>query len=155
MKARRDRARSPSTPLPDHRSLSSRTQPPSSRWHARVLWQQLLVIIPQDDGPVHPADYRLPCCAVPPSSWMGERVPSVASAQHMSLLIFPLHLLLASHLGSIQRTPRLGYSQLSAALALLVMRRCGLEQSVRRIPVRYAKRMIGRRTIGGTNAYIR
>ena len=29
-----------------------------------------------------------------------------------------------------------------------------VEQSVRRIPVQYAKRMIGRRTIGGTNTYI-
>jgi preprotein translocase subunit SecY len=29
-----------------------------------------------------------------------------------------------------------------------------VEQSQRRIPVQYAKRMVGRRTLGGTNTYI-
>ncbi|KEP72261.1 hypothetical protein HR12_47705, partial [Microbacterium sp. SUBG005] len=29
-----------------------------------------------------------------------------------------------------------------------------VEQSQRRIPVQYAKRMVGRRTYGGTNTYI-
>ena len=88
--------------------------------------------------------------------WMGELVTEKGVGNGMSLLIFTsIAASFPGSLGSIweSKGPGTFFTVLAVGLltvALVVF----VEQSQRRVPVQYAKRMIGRRTVGGTSTYI-
>lgn len=88
--------------------------------------------------------------------WMGELVTEKGVGNGMSLLIFTsIAAGFPSSLGAILSAQ--GWTVFLAVLAvgiLVVALVIFVEQSQRRIPVQYAKRMVGRRTVGGTNTYI-
>lgn len=88
--------------------------------------------------------------------WLGEQITERGVGNGMSLLIFTsIAASFPSALGSIITTQGWGVFAIIAAIGLLVIIAVVfVEQSQRRIPVQYAKRMIGRRTIGGTTTYI-
>src|SRR4029453_11969718 len=88
--------------------------------------------------------------------WMGELVTEKGVGNGMSLLIFTsIAAGFPTSLGAIwtSKGPGTFFTVLAIGLvtvALVVF----VEQSQRRIPVQYAKRMIGRRTLGGTTTEI-
>lgn len=88
--------------------------------------------------------------------WFGELITERGVGNGMSLLIFAsIVAQLPSQLWSIGRTN--GWSTVGIIALLILLVTIGvvyIEQSQRRIPVQYAKRMIGRRTYGGTTTYI-
>ena len=88
--------------------------------------------------------------------WMGEQITERGVGNGMSLLIFTsIASSFPSALGAIARTQGWGVFAAVCAVGMVVMIAVVyVEQSVRRVPVQYAKRMIGRRTIGGTSTYI-
>ncbi|AQT78843.1 preprotein translocase subunit SecY [Mycolicibacterium litorale] len=88
--------------------------------------------------------------------WMGELVTERGVGNGMSLLIFA---------GIAARIPAEGKSILDSRGGLVFAAVCGaalliiigvvfVEQGQRRIPVQYAKRMVGRRMYGGTSTYL-
>jgi len=88
--------------------------------------------------------------------WMGELVTERGIGNGMSLLIFA---------GIAARIPAEGKSILDsrgglifaavcAAALLIIIGVVFVEQGQRRIPVQYAKRMVGRRMYGGTSTYL-
>ncbi|MFP7664577.1 MAG: preprotein translocase subunit SecY [Corynebacterium pyruviciproducens] len=88
--------------------------------------------------------------------WMGELITEKGIGNGMSLLIFA---------GIATRLPRDGanifqssgpvvFSTVMVAVIILVIGVVFIEQGQRRIPVQYAKRMIGRRQYGGTSTYL-
>jgi preprotein translocase subunit SecY len=88
--------------------------------------------------------------------WLGELITNKGIGNGMSLLIFT---------SIAARVPAQGSSILQAAggLTFTVLMLVGLaivvavvfvQQADRRIPVQYAKRMVGRRVLGGTSTYI-
>ncbi|MFL6081553.1 MAG: preprotein translocase subunit SecY [Ornithinibacter sp.] len=88
--------------------------------------------------------------------WLGELVTDKGIGNGMSILIFTS--ICANFPGSLwaiqQRsgwTVFLGIILMGFAVIALVV---FVEQSQRRIPVQYAKRMVGRRVYGGTSTYI-
>jgi preprotein translocase subunit SecY len=89
--------------------------------------------------------------------WMGERITERGIGNGMSLLIFTS--VASSFPGAIttiwQSTDRVRNTivvllVIFAVIAAVVY----VEQSQRRIPVQYAKRMVGRRMLGGSSTYI-
>ena len=88
--------------------------------------------------------------------WLGELVTERGIGNGMSLLIFvSIAATFPSALWSIAITSGFEIFLLVLALGILVMGAVVfVEQSQRRIPVQYAKRMVGRRTFGGNNTYI-
>jgi len=88
--------------------------------------------------------------------WLGERITEKGVGNGMSLLIFTsIAAGFPSALGAILNTKGWGVFLTVLAVGLFVIV-CVVfvEQSQRRVPVQYAKRMVGRRTIGGTTTYI-
>jgi preprotein translocase subunit SecY len=88
--------------------------------------------------------------------WMGELITERGIGNGMSLLIFiSIAATFPSAMWGIQVSRGLDMFLLVLLLGFVIM---GLvvyvEQSQRRIPVQYAKRMVGRRTYGGNNTYI-
>ena len=88
--------------------------------------------------------------------WMGELVTERGIGNGMSLMIFA---------GIAARIPSEGQSILEsrggvvfasvvAATLLIIVGVVFVEQGQRRIPVQYAKRMVGRRMYGGTSTYL-
>ena len=88
--------------------------------------------------------------------WMGELITERGIGNGMSLLIFTsIAATFPSALWSIQLSKGLNTFILVIAVGLVIMAAVVfVEQSQRRIPVQYAKRMVGRRTYGGNNTYI-
>ena len=88
--------------------------------------------------------------------WMGEMVTERGIGNGMSLLIFAsIAARFPDSLFSIAQQK--GFDLLLVVLAiglLIVAAVVFVEQSQRRVPVQYAKRMVGRRTYGGNNTYI-
>ena len=88
--------------------------------------------------------------------WMGELITERGIGNGMSLLIFTsISAQFPSSLWSIQQAK--GFEVFLAVIAIgivIVAAVVFVEQSQRRIPVQYAKRMVGRRTYGGNNTYI-
>jgi len=88
--------------------------------------------------------------------WMAELITERGIGNGMSLLIF---MSIASRfpqsMGSIYQSKGINTFLIVLAVGLVIV---GLivfvEQSQRRIPVQYAKRIVGRRTYGGNNTYI-
>ncbi|MBM6405719.1 preprotein translocase subunit SecY [Phycicoccus sp. CSK15P-2] len=88
--------------------------------------------------------------------WLGELITDKGVGNGMSLLIFTsIAAQFPSSLWAIQQrsgwTIFLGVILLGFVVIALVV---FVEQSQRRIPVQYAKRMVGRRVYGGTSTYI-
>jgi preprotein translocase subunit SecY len=88
--------------------------------------------------------------------WMGEQITESGIGNGMSLLIFTsIAATFPSSLAAIAVTK--GIETLLVVLAvgiLLVFLVVFVEQSQRRVPVQYARRMVGKRTYGGNNTYI-
>ena len=88
--------------------------------------------------------------------WMGELITERGIGNGMSLLIFTS--IAATFPGSLWAIGiSRGWDIFAVVLAiglLIVVAVVFVEQSQRRIPVQYAKRMVGRRTYGGNNTYI-
>ncbi|GIL37459.1 preprotein translocase subunit SecY [Phycicoccus sp. DTK01] len=88
--------------------------------------------------------------------WMGELVTDKGVGNGMSLLIFTsIAAQFPTSLWDIQQRSGWGVFLLVILLGLVVIALVVfVEQSQRRIPVQYAKRMVGRRVYGGTSTYI-
>jgi preprotein translocase subunit SecY len=88
--------------------------------------------------------------------WMGELVTEKGVGNGMSLLIFvSIAAGFPSSLGEILRAQGVNIFIGVIIIGLFTVAAViFVEQSQRRIPVQYAKRMIGRRTLGGTSTYI-
>jgi len=88
--------------------------------------------------------------------WMGELITERGVGNGMSLLIFTsIAATFPSALWGIAIAQSFEVFLLVLAVGLVIMTAVVfVEQSQRRIPVQYAKRMVGRRTYGGNNTYI-
>jgi preprotein translocase subunit SecY len=89
--------------------------------------------------------------------WLGELVTDRGVGNGMSVLIFASIISsMPAQGGRILNQPRGGFVLAAViALAIVVITLVVfVEQAQRRIPVQYAKRMIGRRMYGGTSTYI-
>lgn len=88
--------------------------------------------------------------------WFGELITEHGVGNGMSLLIFTsIVASMPSQLFDIGMTKGVVTVLIIVALILAVtLAVVFVEQSQRRIPVQYAKRMVGRRTYGGTTTYI-
>ncbi|MGR0221116.1 preprotein translocase subunit SecY [Agromyces sp. ZXT2-6] len=88
--------------------------------------------------------------------WLGELVTERGIGNGMSLLIFVS--IAATFPGSLWGIAvSRGFDTFAVVLAIglvIVLAVVFVEQSQRRVPVQYAKRMVGRRTYGGNNTYI-
>lgn len=88
--------------------------------------------------------------------WLGELITERGIGNGMSLLIFTS--IAATFPGSLWAIGvARGWDIFALVIAvglLIVVAVVFVEQSQRRIPVQYAKRMVGRRTYGGNNTYI-
>ncbi|UOE42610.1 preprotein translocase subunit SecY [Agromyces larvae] len=88
--------------------------------------------------------------------WLGELITERGIGNGMSLLIFTS--IAATFPGSLWAIAQArGWDIFALVLVvglLIVVAVVFVEQSQRRIPVQYAKRMVGRRTYGGNNTYI-
>ncbi|MBG6123025.1 preprotein translocase subunit SecY [Corynebacterium aquatimens] len=88
--------------------------------------------------------------------WLGEIITEKGVGNGMSLLIFAG---IATRLPSdgiqiYRQSGPLVFAVVLAAVVLLVVGIIFIEQGQRRIPVQYAKRMVGRRQYGGTSTYL-
>ena len=88
--------------------------------------------------------------------WLGELITDRGVGNGMSMLIFTsISARLPSEGWRIKQESGVAKFLLVIALVLLVIAAVVfIEQAQRRIPVQYAKRMIGRRMYGGTSTYI-
>lgn len=88
--------------------------------------------------------------------WLGELITEKGIGNGMSLLIFTsIAARFPSSVWQIQKQKGFEVFLLVLVLGILIMAAVVfVEQSQRRIPVQYAKRMVGRRTYGGNNTYI-
>ncbi|WP_207454234.1 preprotein translocase subunit SecY [Desertivibrio insolitus] len=88
--------------------------------------------------------------------WLGELITERGVGNGMSLLIFTsIAATFPASLWAIQEAQGFQVFLLVILLGLLIMLAVVfVEQSQRRVPVQYAKRMVGRRTYGGNNTYI-
>jgi preprotein translocase subunit SecY len=88
--------------------------------------------------------------------WMGELITERGIGNGMSLLIFTsISARFPNSLGSILQAKGVEIFVAVIAISIVIMAAVVfVEQSQRRIPVQYAKRMVGRRTYGGNNTYI-
>ncbi|OJF09521.1 preprotein translocase subunit SecY [Couchioplanes caeruleus] len=88
--------------------------------------------------------------------WLGELITDRGVGNGMSVLIFAsIAARLPSEGWTIKETNGWGKFWLVIALVLLIIAAVVfIEQAQRRIPVQYAKRMIGRKMYGGTSTYI-
>src|SRR3954471_257967 len=88
--------------------------------------------------------------------WLGELITDRGVGNGMSVLIFTsISARLPGEGWTIKQQSGVGKFFLVLALVLVII--CAvvfIEQAQRRIPVQYAKRMIGRRMYGGTSTYI-
>jgi preprotein translocase subunit SecY len=88
--------------------------------------------------------------------WMGELVTEKGIGNGMSLLIFTsIAAQFPTSLWAVQQTSGFEIFLVVIVIGLFIVGAVVfVEQSQRRIPVQYAKRMVGRRTYGGNNTYI-
>jgi len=89
--------------------------------------------------------------------WLGERITERGVGNGMSLLIFTsIAAAFPQNISAIWRSSNGPINTLLLALLLFVVIAVVVfvEQSQRRIPVQYAKRVVGRRTLGGSSTYI-
>jgi preprotein translocase subunit SecY len=88
--------------------------------------------------------------------WMGELITDRGVGNGMSVMIFTQVIaVIPGELLTIYQTRKAFIALLSVAVVIVVVTGIVfMEQAQRRIPVQYAKRMVGRRMYGGTSTYI-
>ncbi|MFD7448967.1 preprotein translocase subunit SecY [Kitasatospora sp. NPDC059827] len=92
--------------------------------------------------------------------WLGELITDRGIGNGMSLLIFTsIAAQFPTSMWAIKQSGTIGggwveFFSVVAVGVIVVMLVIFVEQAQRRIPVQYAKRMIGRRAFGGTSTYI-
>jgi preprotein translocase subunit SecY len=88
--------------------------------------------------------------------WLGELITDRGVGNGMSILIFTqIVATFPSQLWSIRKSKGVGTFIVVLAIGLVIMAAViFIEQAQRRIPVQYAKRMVGRKMFGGTSTYI-
>ena len=88
--------------------------------------------------------------------WMGELITEKGIGNGMSLMIFAgiATRLPTDGLSIMQNNGGLVFAMVLAGLIVLVVGITFIEQGQRRIPVQYAKRMVGRRQYGGSSTYL-
>src|SRR5271170_1852532 len=85
--------------------------------------------------------------------WMGELITDRGVGNGMSVLIFTTVIsVIPGELGQIYDDKGAFYLAVSVIVVVAIV--VFMEQAQRRIPVQYAKRMVGRRMYGGTSTYI-
>ncbi|MDR8019842.1 preprotein translocase subunit SecY [Nesterenkonia aerolata] len=95
-------------------------------------------------------------CGVALIMWLGEQITERGVGNGMSILIFvSIAAGFPAAMGEIWTTQ--GWRTFAAVMVVGLFTIAAVvfvEQSQRRVPVQYAKRQIGRRTVGGTSTYI-
>ncbi|APT94273.1 preprotein translocase subunit SecY [Corynebacterium stationis] len=88
--------------------------------------------------------------------WMGELITEKGIGNGMSLLIFAgiATRLPTDGLQILQNNGGLVFAMVVMGIIVLVVGITFIEQGQRRIPVQYAKRMVGRRQYGGSSTYL-
>jgi len=88
--------------------------------------------------------------------WLGELITEKGVGNGMSLLIFAgiATRLPTDGMNILQTSGGVVFAVVLAAVIALVVGVVFVEQGQRRIPVQYAKRMVGRRQYGGTSTYL-
>ncbi len=87
--------------------------------------------------------------------WLAELITDRGVGNGMSILIFTsIAARIPAEGGNILRKGGLTFSLICAFGLVVIASVVFLEQGQRRVPVQYAKRMIGRRMYGGTSTYI-
>ncbi|WP_313680487.1 preprotein translocase subunit SecY [Corynebacterium stationis] len=88
--------------------------------------------------------------------WMGELITEKGIGNGMSLLIFAgiATRLPADGVQILQNNGGLVFAMVVVGIIVLVVGITFIEQGQRRIPVQYAKRMVGRRQYGGSSTYL-
>jgi preprotein translocase subunit SecY len=87
--------------------------------------------------------------------WMGELITDRGIGNGMSILMFTqVVAVFPGYMAKIFVLTPLGFVVMLAAGLCLVAAVVFVEQAQRRIPVQYAKRMVGRRMYGGSSTYI-
>ena len=109
----------------------------------RNIWTLIMMIIVMTSGAVL-------------IMWLGEIITEKGVGNGMSLLIFAG---IATKLPSegayiLKNSGAVTFAMVVAAIIALVVGIIFIEQGQRRIPVQYAKRMVGRRQYGGSSTYL-
>ncbi|MCT1425213.1 preprotein translocase subunit SecY [Corynebacterium sanguinis] len=109
----------------------------------RNIWTLIMMIIVMTSGAVL-------------IIWLGEIITEKGVGNGMSLLIFAG---IATQIPSqgaliLEQSGGVTFGLVVAALIVLVIGIIFMEQGQRRIPVQYAKRMVGRRQYGGSSTYL-
>jgi preprotein translocase subunit SecY len=88
--------------------------------------------------------------------WLGELITDRGVGNGMSILIFTqIVATFPSQLWSIRKSKGVGTFIVVLVIGMVIMAAViFIEQAQRRIPVQYAKRMVGRKMFGGTSTYI-
>ncbi|MET9249157.1 preprotein translocase subunit SecY [Nonomuraea sp. NPDC003709] len=87
--------------------------------------------------------------------WLGELVTDRGIGNGMSILMFTqVVAVFPGYMAKIFVMSPVSFVVMTAAGLCLVAAVVFVEQAQRRVPVQYAKRMVGRRMYGGTNTYI-
>ncbi|MEV0581569.1 preprotein translocase subunit SecY [Nonomuraea sp. NPDC050310] len=87
--------------------------------------------------------------------WLGELITDRGVGNGMSILIFTQVIaVFPSELASIFQKSPFTFSAVLVVGVFMIAAVVFVEQAQRRIPVQYAKRMVGRRMYGGTSTYI-
>ncbi|NUR88712.1 MAG: preprotein translocase subunit SecY [Nonomuraea sp.] len=87
--------------------------------------------------------------------WMGELVTDRGIGNGMSILMFTqVVAVFPSYMSTVFLMSPFGFVVMLATAVPLVAAVVFMEQAQRRIPVQYARRMVGRRVYGGTSTYI-
>ena len=88
--------------------------------------------------------------------WIGEMMTEKGIGNGMSLLIFAgiATRLPTDGISILTRSGGVVFAAVMVAVVILVVGVVFIEQGQRRIPVQYAKRMVGRRQYGGTSTYL-
>ncbi|HEX2823102.1 MAG TPA: preprotein translocase subunit SecY [Streptosporangiaceae bacterium] len=88
--------------------------------------------------------------------WMGELITDRGVGNGMSVLIFTTVIsVIPGEILAIYRDKSLFYAAVAVVVVVFIVAFIVfMEQAQRRIPVQYAKRMVGRRMYGGTSTYI-
>ncbi|MFC5832323.1 preprotein translocase subunit SecY [Nonomuraea insulae] len=87
--------------------------------------------------------------------WLGELITDRGVGNGMSILIFTqVVAVFPSELANIFQANKFTFSVVMVVGIFMIAAVVFVEQAQRRIPVQYAKRMVGRRMYGGTSTYI-
>jgi preprotein translocase subunit SecY len=87
--------------------------------------------------------------------WLGELITDKGVGNGMSILIFTSVVsIFPSELANIFQANKFTFAVVLVVGVFMVAAVVFVEQAQRRIPVQYAKRMVGRRMYGGTSTYI-